>query len=315
MILSVSRRTDIPALYGSWFMNRLRTGEVLVRNPMNPRQVSSIPLSPDNIDCIVFWTKNPGPFLAYIDEVEQMGYSFYFTVTITSYGRPVERALERKDNIMESFISLSRKIGPERVIWRYDPILYSPDIDFDYHKKWFAYIAEKLSGHTEKCVFSFLRDYKKISSEMKFQGIKAPDDNQKMNLICHLSKIAINSGMQMASCSQELDYSRFGVKVNSCVDKSLIERITGSRLSVKKDPSQRSGCGCVQSRDVGTYNTCTNGCVYCYAGLLKDAAAKKAALYDEKSPMLCDSLVGNENISQCADYISLKSRQKELFDL
>jgi Domain of unknown function (DUF1848). len=160
MIISASRRTDIPAFYSEWFLNRIKAGFLIVRNPMNPKQLSRIVLTPDVVDCIVFWTKNPTPMLPKLDELKD--YNYYFQFTLTGYGQDIERNLpSKKDVLIPAFLELSEKIGAHRVIWRYDPILINSKYSEEYHVSAFKQIAEALNGHTEKCVFSFVDRYRK----------------------------------------------------------------------------------------------------------------------------------------------------------
>ncbi len=163
MILSVSRRTDIPAFYAEWFMNRLKAGFVYVRNPFNIYQVSEVPLTPDNVDAIVFWTKNSKPLHQYLSEIDNMGYKYYFQFTITPYGKEIEENIEKKEKIVETFKNLSEKTGKEKVILRYDPVILNDKYTIDFHIKSFERLCSILSSYTEKVVISFLDDYKKIS--------------------------------------------------------------------------------------------------------------------------------------------------------
>ena len=165
MILSVSRRTDVPNYYSDWFINRLKEGFLYVRNPINTHQISRINLSPEVIDCIVFWTKNPSAkFLEDLKIIDSLGYTYYFQYTITSYDKSIEENIPEKRIQIERFKKLSERLGKERLVWRYDPIFFTERFNFDYHKKWFEYIASKLENCTEKCVVSFLDYYPKIQS-------------------------------------------------------------------------------------------------------------------------------------------------------
>ena len=158
MILSVSRRTDIPNYYPEWFFNRIRDGRAYVRNPMNPRQVSDVPLAPEVVDCIVFWTKNPARMIERLDELS--AYNYYFQFTLTGYGRDMERGVpHKKEKMIPLFRELSQKIGKERVIWRYDPIIVNDRYTAKYHIRAFGQIAEALDGFTEKVVISFVDIY------------------------------------------------------------------------------------------------------------------------------------------------------------
>lgn len=273
MIISASRRTDIPAFYSKWFMRRIKDGFVYVRNPMNTHQVSCIPLSPDAVDCIVFWTKNPAPsFIDALPALDDMGYKYYFQYSITSYNDKIERHIGKKEVQIEKFVRLSDAIGRDKVIWRYDPIFVSEYYDMDYHAKWFEYIASRLAGKTGKCIISFLDRYKKIEKRLDEAGIKEPTAMQMLEAGERLAKIAARYSIKIETCCETADLSQFGIEHGHCIDADLISRICGKRFALGKDKSQRQNCGCVESVDIGAYNTCRNGCVYCYATWKENAA-------------------------------------------
>ena len=185
MILSASRRTDIPAFYADWFLNRLREGYVLVRNPMNYHQVSKVRLAPENVDCIVFWTKNPSHFIEKLPEIDNLGYRYYFQFTLNPYDRSIEENLPDKNVLVETFLRLSDQCGPEKVIWRYDPIFVGDDYPVDYHAEQFARLANRLEGYTEKCIFSFLDPYAKIQKTIKQLGVEPPDtETMEASVVC-----------------------------------------------------------------------------------------------------------------------------------
>jgi hypothetical protein len=266
MIFSASRRTDIPAFYGEWMLNRLRAGEVVLRNPMNRRQVSVIQFTPANIDAIVFWTKNPAPFIKYLPEIDSLGYSYYFQFTITPYQDDIEKNID-KTEIIETFIGLSNTIGKEKVIWRYDPIFINDKYSMDYHIEHFEKIADQIHAYTEKCVISFVDQYSFLDDNFKKSRIKTMTDEQKHVFARNIGTISsrYSPKLEIATCCEEIDPDTYGFRHNSCIDGELIARINKQFRGAKKDPSQRRGCGCVTSRDIGVYNTCRNGCVYCYA--------------------------------------------------
>ena len=261
MILSVSRRTDIPNYYSEWFYHRIKEGFVYVRNPMNTHQISKIDLSPEVIDCIVFWTKNPEPMIAGLDQLA--AYEYYFQFTLTGYGRDMEYHVPHKKNKMiPVFQSLSDKIGSRRVIWRYDPILFTRTYTPEYHLRAFEQIASSLKGYTEKCVISFVDFYTKNRNDMKTIGVYELGEPELLKFAEVLSRIASENGMEIASCAEEMDLSQCGIAHNCCIDQRLIENLLGCKLNVKKDKNQRKECGCVESVEIGTYNTCRNGCRY-----------------------------------------------------
>lgn len=285
MILSVSRRTDIPAFYAEWFMERLRQKYVLVRNPFNAHSISRIPLSPENVDAIVFWTKNSKPIHKYLDEIDELGYKYYFQYTITPYKNDLEEKVQDKKEIVETFKKLSEKIGSEKVILRYDPVILSDNYTIDFHKKAFARLCDLLAPYTKKIIFSFLDDYKKISKNIKQLNIKEISEEEMYIMAEYFADTAKNYNLKIESCAEQIDLGRFGINHGKCIDDELIEKITGYKISAGKD-NQRNACGCIKCIDIGEYNTCMHKCLYCYANINKEAAFKNYKLHDKKSPLL-----------------------------
>ncbi|MGE5344299.1 MAG: DUF1848 domain-containing protein [Candidatus Omnitrophota bacterium] len=284
MIVSVSRRTDIPAFYTPWFWRRLDEGFALVQNPMNPKMIRRVSLAPKDVDCLVFWTKNPRPLMRDLDRLDRYGY--YFLFTITPYGPEMERELPPKEEIMDTFIELSERIGKERVIWRYDPILLTDEITLAFHRTHFRNMAYRLRSHTERCIVSFLDMYQKCERNLKGFRIKtlAPDDMVRFIRILH--EISAEFGMEMVTCGEDTDFSSMGVFPGKCIDDRLIERIGGSPLTVRKDTNQRKACHCVESVDIGAYHSCGHGCRYCYANADDAGVRKNMARHDPASPLL-----------------------------
>lgn len=313
MILSVSRRTDIPNYYSEWFFNRLKDGFLYVRNPMNFHQISEIKISPDVVDCIVFWTKNPLPMMERLDELE--AYNYYFQFTLTGYGNDVERNLPNKrTSVIPIFQELSNKIGKEKVVWRYDPIFFSNRYNVQYHLKAFRSIAEALSGYTEKCVISFLDIYPKNKKNMDNLLSYDLSDSELREFAKELSNIAKENHIKIGSCAEKVDLDEYGIIHNSCIDKELIEKIIGCKLKINKDKNQRIECGCVESVEVGTYNTCKNGCVYCYANYSAKSVESNFQKYDPLSPLLCGHIEKDDRIST-RKVVSLKETQISTFDI
>jgi hypothetical protein len=265
MLISASRRTDIPAFFGAWFMDRLKEKHVLVQNPMNPEQVSRIDLDPESVDCVIFWTKNPGVFLPCLDEIDRLGYRYYFQFTLTPYGPDLETMLPDKQKIADTFIELSRRIGKEKLIWRYDPVIITEKYSPAFHAASFESLCAQLSGYTEKCVISFVDSYPFLKENFKTLGIHELSEHEIDEIAPLLASVAGKYGMPLAACAEKRDLSCYGILPNRCVDPELIERLFGIPVKYKKDPSQRVQCGCSASRDIGAYGTCRHGCVYCYA--------------------------------------------------
>ena len=313
MILSVSRRTDIPNYYSEWFYNRIKEGFLYVRNPMNAHQISEIKITPDVVDCIVFWTKNPLPMMKRLDEIKD--YNYYFQFTLTGYGNDVEANLpNKKTKMIPVFQNLSEKIGKQKVIWRYDPIFFSDRYTKEYHLKAFKSIAEALSGYTEKCVISFVDLYPKNKKNMEGLSSYELNDDELRKFAMELSKIATDNNIKIGSCAEKIDLDECGIVHNCCIDRELIEKIIGCKLNVGKDKNQRIECGCVESVEIGTYNTCKNGCAYCYANYSSKSVETNAAKYDPSSPLLCGQVQEDDKIT-IRKVGSLKETQLSIFDM
>jgi len=294
MILSVSRRTDIPCHYPEWLMNRIRAGYVLTRNPMNHGHISRIPLTPDDVDCIVFWTKDPAPLHPFLDELDARGYRYYFQFTLTPYERTVEPGLRPKEEIEETFRLLSRRLGRHRVVWRYDPILMTNEIDLAYHKAQFSRMCASLAPYTDTVVISFVDPYAK----RKNPPYRTPVHAEEEELAAFIGKTAVEFGLKTAACCEAGDYSRFGIGRSACIDSARIAKICGYTPLLKLDKHQRPGCGCVQSVDIGSYDTCRSGCAYCYATHSPASVARRWEKYDPAGEMLCDIPDGSERITE-----------------
>ena len=313
MIISASRRTDIPTYYSEWFFNRLREGYVLVRNPMNARQISRISLSPEAVDGIVFWTKNPVPMLSRLGELEP--YPYYFQFTLTAYGRDVEPNLPGKNGVLiPAFQELSRMAGRERVVWRYDPIFLSDRYTVEYHCRYFRVLAAKLGEYTEKCTVSFLDFYRSTARNMRSLHIREMTAAQQREMMEQFSEIAGEYGLYIDTCSEAISLEDLGISHASCVDRERLERIGGYRLNVGRDRNQRKECGCAASVDIGAYDTCGNGCLYCYATDSPPRAAERVRAHRPDSPILFGT-VGPEDVIREREAVSLREQQLSLFDL
>lgn len=295
MILSVSRRTDIPAFYSKWFFNRVKEGFVYVRNPMNIHQISRIELAPNLIDCIVFWSKNPKPMLPYLDLLKD--FMYYFQFTINPYDIRLEQSVPTKNSIIDTFKRISDQIGPNRVIWRYDPIILTDTISLDYHVKYFEELAKRIEGKTKTCVISFLDLYKKTERNLKDTTVRELSQNEMLILAGKLAIIASSYGMRIQSCAEAIELESVGITHGHCIDNLLIEDLLGVRLVVGKDKNQRPECGCVQSIDIGEYNTCSHMCKYCYANYNKEKVQEKSRHHNPDSPLLIGDVGPEDRIS------------------
>ena len=302
----------MPNYYSEWFCNRINERFLYVRNPMNAHRISRIDLSPEVVDCIVFWTKNPANMLNRLDHLKN--YQYYFQFTLTGYGKDVEPGLpDKRGELIPTFQKLSGKIGAQKVIWRYDPIFISQHYTMNYHLKAFKEIACSLNGYTRKVVISFVDLYAKTQRNTVGLQIEPLTDQGMLEMAEQLVDIAEKYGMTVESCAERIDLQSVGVQHGSCIDKKLVEEIIGCKLIVDKDKNQRTECGCCESVETGTYNTCKNGCRYCYANSSDTVVNENVAAYDVNSPLLCGSVGPDDKITE-RKVKSLKDNQMSLFE-
>lgn len=300
MIISASRRTDIPAFYSEWFINRIKSGFLLTRNPFNANQVKRVSLLPDDVDAIVFWTRNPKKLLPHLEYLDQLGLRYYFQYTITGYSKTLETNTLYPLKAIDIFKELSVKIGKEKVIWRYDPIILSNVTPIPEHLRLFEKIASLLSGYTNQVVISFADLYKKTETNLdKVDGLEYSDilhnEKELNNLCAGLKEIAEKYKMDITTCAEEVNLKSTGIEHGKCIDDRLIESIFDIKVTNSKDQGQRSECGCVKSIDIGMYNSCLHGCIYCYATYQKNGALENYKKHDPESPFLIGSGEGYEH--------------------
>lgn len=289
MILQVSGRTDICALYPKWFVNRLKAGYVLVRNPYNSQQVSYVEINQDVVDCIAFCTKDPKAIMPYLKEIEQMGYHYFFMVTITPYDKDIEPNVRLKLEIIKTFIELSNLIGKNRIIWRYDPILLNERYTIKFHLQMFEKMCQLLYIYTNTVIISFLDIYKNI-----FNKFNELSDEDVYLLADNLGRIAKKYHLEIKTCSEKYHLEQYGIKKGSCLEKSYIEDLIGYPLDIKTNQN-RINCSCLASIDIGAYSCCNHGCLYCYA-CNHQLVAKNMANHDENSEMLLGYLTDHDKV-------------------
>jgi hypothetical protein len=291
MIISASRRTDIPAFYADWFVNRIRAGFCTVPNPFNPSQVARISLKPEDVDVIVFWTRNPRPLTPHLGELDARGYRYYFQYTLLDNPRPIDPHVPPVEGSLKTFCELAGHVGPERVIWRYDPIVFSNVTGREFHQQTYERIAQALRGYTHRSVISILDVYHKAEKRLKAlaqHGIELAtlDRDDRGKLMRALVEIAARNDIEITSCAEQIALQPYGIRPGKCVDDEYIGRVFGLDVTHAKDPSQRLACGCVISRDIGMYNSCLFGCQYCYATSSLERAKVNHAQHHPDSPSL-----------------------------
>ncbi len=297
MIISASRRTDIPAFYSEWLLNRIRAGYCAVPNPFNPEQVSRVSLESKDVDVIVFWTRNPAPLMPHLQELQDRGLCFYFQYTLLNNPRTLDVKGPGLEASLETFKKLSAQVGQDKVIWRYDPIVFTPEMDASFHIESYHRIAETLKGATRRSVISVMDFYPKTAKRMKQvakEGTPVAPVEQVPQADFHhlmesLVQIAGQNGMEIFSCAEDLDLGQYGIQPGKCVDDAYIKKVFGIDVTHKKDPAQRKACGCVVSKDIGAYDTCLFGCQYCYA----TGSFEKAYRRHENHKPTWNSIVGD----------------------
>lgn len=282
MIINTGCRTDIPAYFSEWFFKRIKEGYVYVRNPYYQNQVMKYKLTPDVVDCLAFCTKNPAPILPRIHELNTFG-QFWF-VTINLYGKEIEPNVPEKEKVIEDFKKLSKIIGVEKIGWRYDPIFITGKYTIKNHIENFDIIASKLSGYTKECVISFIDLYEK--TKCNFPGINEVSKEERCEIAKEFVHIGKKYNIQIKTCVEGQELSKYGVDCSGCMTKPIIERAIGNRLKVPKKKSTRDGCNCLLGNDIGVYNTCGHGCVYCYANFNQKTVMDNMKKHNPNSPFL-----------------------------
>ncbi|MBM4063629.1 MAG: DUF1848 domain-containing protein [Planctomycetes bacterium] len=293
MIVSASRRTDVPAFYARWFVQRIRAGFCRVPNPFCRSQVGRVSLLPADVDVICFWTRNPRPLLRWLDELDARGHRYFFHCTVLGHPRELDPRAPALDVAIATVRELAARIGPERVIWRFDPIVLSPVSGPDEHLARFRTIAERLAGATRRCVVSVMDRYRKIEPRLRALAARgvavaaAPEREPGFaRLLEGIAGIAARHGMAIRSCAEQLDLRPYGIAPGACIDGDYLRATFGLAELPGRDPNQRAACGCLASRDIGEYDSCPYGCAYCYATASVDRAEQNRARHDPEGETL-----------------------------
>ena len=294
MIINTGMRTDIPAFYSRWFVNRLKAGFVMVRNPYDPHSVTRYRLSPDVVDLIGFCTKDPGPMLPHMERLRPYGQ--YWFVTITPYGREIEPHVPDKLRVLDSFRRLSDVVGPDSMAWRYDPVFVSDRYPVERHIRAFEYMARALSGHTRTAVISFIDLYAK--TRRNFPQAKPVTAEQRITLGKAFIGIGRQYGMTIRPCAEGGELAAFGADCGGCMTVAIYEKALRRRLKAPARPAARKECACCLGADIGAYNTCGHLCRYCYANYDAGTVRKNRAAHDPDSPLLIGRLTPEDRVHE-----------------
>jgi hypothetical protein len=289
-IISISRRTDIPAFYGDWFMRRMAEGFAGWENPFNRRKIVTS-LKTEDVAALVFWSKSFRPFLPHLKTIREHAVPALFNYTITGMPHEFESNVVATDDAVDSLQELSRLYSPEHINWRYDPVILSDRTDEAFHLATFRRLAGQLQGHVTRCYISFVTGYRKVERNFRLLAqekritIVAPDYARRVTLAGMLTGIAAGYGIQVHSCCGEYLLVDSRIKKGHCVDGELLKQLYPGCIVGGIRPT-RSECGCSDSSDIGCYDTCPHGCVYCYANSNKMQAERRYRIHDPESAFL-----------------------------
>ena len=294
MIINTGRRTDIPAFYSEWLLNRIREGYVMVRNPFYRHQVTKYSLNPDVVDCLAFCTKNPRPLLAHLDELDK--YNQFWFVTINPYGKDIETNVPNKRHVISDFKKLSKHLGKNAVALRYDPIFINDKFDVNMHIKCFEELITKLKGYTEDCTISFIDIDDK--NKMNIPGLRAPTEEEQIEIAKAFSRIGKNNNITVHACCEMAYLKYYGLDITGCMSREVVEKAIGNKLNGPKSCGKRGECNCLLGNDIGAYNTCMHLCKYCYANTNKDLVKENIKKHDPNSPFLIGGVEEDDRITE-----------------
>lgn len=295
MIINTGGRTDTVQYYTDWLLRRFEEGYAFTRNPLFPTKVNRYELDPKVVDCVVFCSKNYQPILPRLHEITDR-FNTYFHYTITAYGRDIEPGVPPIDESMATLIELSQLVGRQRVSWRYDPVLLTRDYTIQRHLETFDRMARVLAPHIDRCIFSFVEMYKKLRFNMPELIPLSVEDMDE--LARGLGSIAATYGMRIQTCGTNGDFSRYGIQSSGCMTLDILGEANGVAFKNRKHKGMRQGCHCIESRDIGAYDTCLNGCKYCYANQTPQRAFENYRLHDPASPLLLGQVCPDDTVTQ-----------------
>lgn len=293
MILQTGMRTDIPAFYSEWFINRIKEGYVMVRNPYNPSSVTKYRINPEVVDLIAFCTKNPAPMLEHLDALKPYGQ--YWFVTITPYEKEIEPNVPDKNKVVQDFKRLSQSVGLDSIAWRYDPIFITEKYSLDFHLDAFDSMAKALSGYTHTCIISFIDLYKKVITNFP-QG-RIVGRNERLIIGKAFADIGRKYGITLKACAESKELMQYGINCDGCLTQSVYEAALHTKLNMPKKKGQRNECACFFGNDIGMYDTCRHFCAYCYANTNKQAVIRNSKLHNPNSPLLIGNIQPEDKIS------------------
>ena len=311
MIINTGSRTDTVQYYSEWLLKRFQEGFVYSRNPLFLNKVTKYELNPEVVDCVIFCSKNYEPILERLHEITDR-FNTYFYYTITAYGKDIEPNVPSIEDSIETLIKLSEIVGAKRIAWRYDPILLTEKYTKNRHYETFDYMSEKLSPYIDRCIFSFVEMYKKLKTNMPEIILLTQED--KDEIAKNIGLIAQKNKILLQTCATLENYEKYNIIQSGCITAEILGTANGVTFSNIKHSGNRKGCRCMESRNIGDYDTCPNGCKYCYANQNPQIARKNYEKHNADSPLILGGLNPTDEISQSSQRSFLiKYEQQKLF--
>ena len=292
MIINTGMRTDIPAFYSTWLLNRIKEGFVYVRNPYYKYQVTEYSLNPNVVDCLAFCTKNPHPLISSLSELDK--YKQFWFITITPYGKDIEPNVPDKKQVIEDFKILSNRIGADSIALRYDPIFINDRFDISLHIKCFEKLLSQLKGYTHDCTISFLDLYEKVKKNAP--DLRRPTKDEQIAKA--FSKIGKENNITIHACCEKDYLKEYGLDITGCMSQEIIEKAIHNKLNAPKRKNQRVECNCLLGNDIGMYNTCMHLCKYCYANANSGLVKENVKKHIPTSPFLIGELEEDDKITK-----------------
>lgn len=296
MIINTGARTDTVQWYTPWLLKRFEEGYALVRNPLFPNRVTRYELTPDKVDVVEFCSKDYRPILPRLHEITDR-FNTHFQYTITAYGRDMEPRVPDMDTSVDTLLELERIVGARRICWRYDPVLLTRDYTMARHLETFGHLCGRLAGHVDRCIFSFVEMYRKLRFNMP--ELLPLTDADMDELARGLGRIAGEHGIRLQTCGTNGDWRRYGIHSSGCMTLTMLGAANGIEFRELKHRGTRAGCYCIESRDIGAYDSCPNGCRYCYANRSPERALRNyREEHDPESPLLLGHLRDTDEVIQ-----------------
>ncbi len=293
MIINTGGRTDTVQYYCPWLLKRFEEGYVLSRNPLFPNKVTRYELTPEKVDCVVFCSKNFTPILPHIGKIAAR-FPIYCHYTISAYGKDVEPGVPAIEKSIDTLVDLAAIVGKEKIAWRYDPVLLTEKYTIKLHHEIFESMVSRISGHVDRCIFSFVEMYKKLEINMpEIIPLTAED----IDILSEgFGRIAQRRGIPLQTCGTNGDFSRYAIAISGCMTLEMLGKANALNFRKLKHKGMRQGCHCIESRDIGAYDTCLNGCKYCYANKSPEKARENYKLHDCDSPLLLGHIKDTDTI-------------------